>query len=73
MAFGCLTQDPQYKNPINPDDNEGAFWMNWDVPNISQAGRTACNHDGNNPGKVICNSRWGTGANDYDTTIIYKP
>ena len=73
MAFGCLSQDPQYKNPINPDDNEGAFWMNWDVPNISQAGRTACNHDGNNPGKVICNSRWGTGANDYDTTIINKP
>ena len=73
MAFSCLSQDPQYKNPINPDDNEGAFWGNWAVPNISQAGRTACNHNGNDPGKVICNSRWGTGANDFDTTIIYKP
>ena len=73
MSFSCLSQDPQYKNPINPDDNEGAFWGNWDVPNISQAGRTACNHNGNNPGKVICNSRWGIGANDYDTTIINNP
>ena len=72
-AFGCLSQDPKYKNPINPDDNEGAFWGSWAVPNISQAGRTACNHDGNTPGKIICNSRWGTGTNDYDTTIINKP
>ena len=39
--------------------------------NISQAGRTACNHEGNT--KIICNSRWGTGAYDYDTTIINKP
>ena len=70
-TFGCLSQDPKYKNPINPDDSEGAFWGSWSVPNISQAGRTACNHDGNT--KIICNSRWGTGANDYDTTIINKP
>ena len=73
MAFSCLSQDPQYKNPINPSDNEGAFWGNWSVPNVSQIGSTACNHDGNNPGKVICNSRWGTGTNDYETTIINKP
>ena len=73
MAFSCLTQDPKYKNPINPDDHEGAFWGTWNVPNISEAGRTACNHNGNDPGKVICNSRWGTDANDFDTTIIYKP
>ena len=73
-AFNCLSQDSKtYKNPINPDDNEGAFWQTWEVPNISQAGRTACNHDGNTPGKIICNSRWGTGTNDYDTTIINQP
>ena len=74
MAFGCLAADDiGYKNPINPDDREGAFWGNWAVPNVSQIGRTACNHNGNNPGKVICNSRWGTGASDYDTTIINEP
>ena len=73
-AFNCLSQDSKkYKNPINPNDSEGAFWGSWAVPNISQAGRTACNHDGNTPGKIICNSRWGTGANDYDTTIINQP
>ena len=69
-AFSCLSQDPQYKNPINPSDNEGAFWGSWAVPTVAQAGRTACNYDGD---KVICNSRWGTEANDYDTTIIKQP
>ena len=69
-AFSCLSEDPQYKNPINPSDNEGAFWGNWAVPTVAQAGRTACNYDGT---KIICNSRWGIGANDYDTTIINKP
>jgi len=69
-AFSCLSQDPQYKNPFNPSDNEGAFWGSWSVPTVAQVGRTACNYDGN---KVICNSRWGTGASDYDTTIINKP
>jgi len=69
-AFSCLSQDPQYKNPINPSDNEGAFWGSWSVPTVAQAGRTACNYDGD---KVICNSRWGTEANDYDTTIIKQP
>ena len=74
MAFGCLAADDiGYKNPINPDDREGAFWGSWSVPTVAQAGRTACNHNGNDPGKVICNSRWGIGANDYDTTIINNP
>jgi prepilin-type N-terminal cleavage/methylation domain-containing protein len=68
-AFSCLSQDPQYKNPFNPSDNEGAFWGSWSVPTVAQVGRIACNYDGN---KVICNSRWGTGASDYDTTIINK-
>ena len=69
-AFSCLSQDPQYKNPFNPSDNEGAFWGSWSVPTVAQVGRTACNYDGD---KVICNSRWGIGANDYDTTIINNP
>ena len=69
-AFSWLSQDPQYKNPFNPSDNEGAFWGSWSVPTVAQVGRTACNYDGN---KVICNSRWGIGASDYDTTIIKQP
>ena len=38
MAFGCLSQDPKYKNPINPDDNEGAFWGSWAVGRPSAQG-----------------------------------
>ena len=67
LAFSCLNDDPKYKNPFNESDNEGAFWQNWDVPSVKFIGRTACNFDGV---KVICNSRWGEGANDYETTII---
>lgn len=67
LAFSCLNEDPKYKNPFNSSDNEGAFWQNWDVPSVKQIGRTACNYDGV---KIICNSRWGKGANDYETTII---
>ena len=47
-----------------------AFWGSWSVPTVAQVGRTACNYDGN---KAICNSRWGIGVSDYDTTIINKP
>ena len=74
QAFGCLSQDPQYKNPFNPSDNEGAFWGSWAVPTVAQVGRTGCNYAGiDNGDKVICNSRWGIGENDYDTTIINNP
>ena len=69
-AFRCLSDDLQYKNPFNNNDNEGAFWTSWIVPSAKMVGRTGCNHNGT---KVICNSRWGTGANDYDTTIIIDP
>jgi len=72
-SFNCLSEDSQYRNPFNESDNEGAFWQNWDVPNVQNIGRTACNHNGDNPGKVICNSRWGTGPDDYETTVIYQP
>ena len=72
-SFGCLSQDPQYRNPFNENDNEGAFWGSWSVPGIQYIGRTACNHNGDNPGAVICNSRWGTGSDDYETTTIYQP
>ena len=68
-AFSCLNEDPQYKNPFNPSDNEGAFWQNWDVPTVQQIGRTACNYRSDKD-RIDCNSRWGTGANDYETTII---
>ena len=68
-AFSCLNEDPHYKNPFNPSDNEGAFWQNWDVPTVQQIGRTACNYRSDKD-RIDCNSRWGTGANDYETTII---
>ena len=69
LAFSCLNEDPQYKNPFNNSDNEGAFWQNWDVPNVQQIGRTACNYRSDKD-RIDCNSRWGEGANDYETTII---
>ena len=68
-AFSCLHEDPQYKNPFNPSDNEGAFWQNWAVPTVQQIGRTACNYRSDKD-RIDCNSRWGTGANDYEITII---
>ena len=71
-AFSCLNEDPQYKNPFNSSDNEGAFWQNWDVPNVQQIGRTACNYRSDD-NKVLCNSRYGEDANDYLTTIINEP
>ena len=54
---------------FNNSDNEGAFWQNWDVPNVSQIGRTACNYRSDKD-RIDCNSRWGTGANDIETTLI---
>ena len=77
-AFSCLSHNeknniPTYKNPFNNDDLNGAFWTNHRVPDVKYIGRTACNWDNNTPGKVICNSRWGEGPNDYETTIIEEP
>ena len=69
LAFSCLNEDPQYKNPFNDSDNEGAFWQNWAVTNFQQIGRTACNYRSDKD-RIDCNSRWGEGANDYETTII---
>ena len=44
------------------------------MPEVKYIGRTACNWDNEMPvGKVICNSRWGEGPDDYETTIIQKP
>ena len=70
-AFSCLNEDPQYKNPFNEADNEGAFWQNWDIPTADQRGRTACNYRSDKD-RIDCNSRWGSGANDYLTTIIKR-
>tara|TARA_Y100000389_G_scaffold72684_1_gene69465 strand:- start:59 stop:214 length:156 start_codon:yes stop_codon:yes gene_type:complete len=47
----------------------GAFWKNWDVPTVQQIGRTSCNYRSDKD-RIDCNSRWGTDANDYETTII---
>lgn len=71
-AFSCLNNDPQYKNPFNADDNEGAFWQSNAVPSAQYIGRTACNYKADD-NKVYCNSRWGLGNNDYVSTIINEP
>ena len=78
-AFSCLSHNeknnqPTYKNPFDNNDLNGAFWTNHRVPGVKYIGRTACNWDNEMPvGKVICNSRWGEGPDDYETTIIQKP
>ncbi len=73
-AFACLSEDNDgQKNPFDSNDHEGGFHMSDKVPEIKHVGRTACNHDGNSPGQINCNSRWGTGNNEYITTIIKNP
>ena len=71
-AFACLSHSGLYGNPFNSKDVNGAFYTSDKVPEIAYVGRTHCNHDGEDPGQINCNSRWGTGKNDYTTTII-KP
>lgn len=71
-AFSCLNNDPQYTNPFNSTDNEGAFWQYNAVPTTQYVGRTACNYK-QDDNKIYCNSRYGTEANDILSTIINEP
>ena len=62
--------------------NTGYFRMENTIPTIAEIGRTHCNivntyatkkQQNRTSQKVHCYSRWGTGANDYETSIIKQP
>jgi len=62
--------------------NTGYFRMENTIPTIAEIGRTHCNivntyatkkQQNRTSQKVHCYSRWGTGTNDYETTIIEQP
>jgi len=62
--------------------NTGYFRMENSIPTVAEIGRTHCNivntyatqqKQKRTSQKVHCYSRWGTGANDYETTIISNP
>ena len=57
-------------NPFNSNDTEGAYRATSAIPNVSEIGRTHCNFDSLKNPFVICTSRWGVGANDYEQTYI---
>ena len=68
-AFMCLTEDTgNNKNPF--DSTDIAFKGDFDIPTIK--GRTNCNWS-DVRGTFTCYSRWGSGANDYETSIIEQP
>ena len=71
-AFGCLEIDKNHKNPFDSNDSEGAFVGNYDPPTVDQVGRTHCGWS-DVRGTFTCYSRWGSGANDYETSIIEQP
>ena len=70
-AFMCLTQNKS--NNTNPfDQNDEAFKSDFDPPTVDQVGRTHCNWS-DVRGTFTCYSRWGSGTNDYETSIIQEP
>ena len=65
----CLDGGDTFKtNPFNHADR--AYHHTSSVPTAAEVGRTQC---GPYSGRVICYSRWGKGANDYDTIEINDP
>ena len=68
-AFMCLTENTtNNKNPF--DQSDVAFKADFDIPTV--VGRTHCNWSDTKK-TFTCYSRWGTGTNDYETTIIQQP
>ena len=59
-----------FKNPFK--NSEVAFWESWDPPTVNNVGRTNCNWS-DSRGTFTCYSRWGSGSNDYETSIIKQP
>ena len=76
-------------NPFDPSSfnaadkrNTGYFRMENTIPTIAEIGRTHCNivntyatkkQQNRTSQKVHCYSRWGTGTDDYEETIIENP
>ena len=70
----CLDSGDTFKtNPFNYSDPEGAYRATSRVPTVAEIGRTQCNYDSNANPVILCYSRWGKGANNYETTIISNP
>ena len=69
-SFGCLTEDTGKKNPFK--NSEVAFWNDWDPPTTNNVGRTNCNWS-DSRGTFTCYSRWGSGNNEYETSIFKQP
>ena len=70
-AFMCLTQNKS--NNTNPFSQKYiAFHSSFDPPTVDQVGRTHCNWS-DTRGTFTCYSRWGSGTNDYETSIIQEP
>ena len=68
-AFMCLTENTANNN--NPfDQSDVAFKADFDIPTI--VGRTHCNWS--DTGQTFtCYSRWGSGTNEYETSLIKQP
>jgi prepilin-type N-terminal cleavage/methylation domain-containing protein len=73
--------DPSSFNVLDKR-NTGYFRMENTIPTIAEIGRTHCGiintyatekKQNRTSQKVHCYSRWGTGANDYETTIVSDP
>jgi GTP-binding protein len=60
------------KVPCHEGDPEGGFKGDHDPPLPEHVGRITCGNDASQ-NRGFCYGRWGTGANDYDTTIIIDP
>ena len=76
-------------NPFDPSSfdalnkrNTGYFRMENSIPTVAEIGRTHCNivntyatqqKQKRTSQKEHCYSRWGTGTNDYEETIIDNP
>jgi len=65
----------QYPNPFNISD--AGFWADWDPPLPENVGRTNCGSEGSLGGDaakpINCFCRWGSGENDYFTSVIMNP
>ena len=75
------TFDPSSFDALNKR-NTGYFRMENSIPTVAEIGRTHCNivntyatqqKQKRTSQKVHCYSRWGTGTNDYEGTIIDNP
>ena len=72
-AFMVFSEDiTNFANPFNANDNNGGFKWDSDPPEPKDIGRVTCGQKSGNT-YISCYGRWGTGTNDYETTIINNP